>query len=504
MSSMRTTRGRHTRRAELQRQRAYQAQQLPCSPLEAYYRRPLFDPNEWDKRRREGKPRGFQLPSEKRMDPSSASYRNFGRRGHASPSQHRGGAYQDDDKDDYDESMGEYYARGGGGARGGSGSRTRGEYLSPAEAFPAFYSSRPNGSSRRHRSRKKNTRFDLRGSHSTALEFERNKNHGRHQHYRSVPEIQGRPDTRSQKQRGRNNQEDNEEARGDAHQAQGKSSKKKKKSSGRISNRLAEMAKPTAGKLESLEVFRKRLSLRQQGGRGRERGHRQQQRPSTSAHTQKWIEDASQPTKTKLEALREFREKMCRKNARTSQQRKRPLPLSPMQKQWIERAATPKIKTRPFDHKKNSFGCAFGAGGPQRPVGISQYNITPGPGHFGIAEMPRKEGVKFNLSVTPSVIELAVNAKKDVPGPGLYDISNDSRLKPSSGGAFNLSKPMSELDWAIKRAKSQPGVGAYGVPELPKKDGVKFQASSPASELDIIFKTAGNSPGVSRVSCWSL
>ena len=97
-----------------------------------------------------------------------------------------------------------------------------------------------------------------------------------------------------------------------------------------------------------------------------------------------------------------------------------------------------------------------------------------------------------------------MNAKKDVPGPGLYDISNDSRLKPSSGGAFNLSKPMSELDWAIKRAKSQPGVGAYGVPELPKKDGVKFQASSPASELDIIFKTAGNSPGVSRVSCWSL
>ena len=77
--------------------------------------------------------------------------------------------------------------------------------------------------------------------------------------------------------------------------------------------------------------------------------------------------------------------------------------------------------------------------------------------------------MKFNLSYTPNVIDLAVDASRDVPGPAAYDTCNDDRIKPSAGGAFNLYTPASDLELAIAKSKTLPGPGQYNWAEQDRK-----------------------------------
>ena len=77
--------------------------------------------------------------------------------------------------------------------------------------------------------------------------------------------------------------------------------------------------------------------------------------------------------------------------------------------------------------------------------------------------------MKFNLSYTPSVIDLAVDATRDNPGPGSFDLSNDARVKPAAGGAFNLYTPASDLDLVIARSKLTPGPGQYNWADQDRK-----------------------------------
>ena len=87
---------------------------------------------------------------------------------------------------------------------------------------------------------------------------------------------------------------------------------------------------------------------------------------------------------------------------------------------------------------------------------------TPGPSQYQTEQnYLTKSGGRFNLTVTPSVVELAVQSKRDIPGPGAYSVDADTRVQPTAGGAFNLYTPASDLDKVILRAKESPGPGQY-------------------------------------------
>ena len=62
-----------------------------------------------------------------------------------------------------------------------------------------------------------------------------------------------------------------------------------------------------------------------------------------------------------------------------------------------------------------------------------------------------------------------MDATRDNPGPGSFDLSNDARVKPAAGGAFNLYTPASDLDLVIARSKLTPGPGQYNWADQDRK-----------------------------------
>ena len=58
----------------------------------------------------------------------------------------------------------------------------------------------------------------------------------------------------------------------------------------------------------------------------------------------------------------------------------------------------------------------------------------------------------------------------------------------------NVNLP-TEIDIIAKRASQTPGPGAYGIPDLPRKQGVKFSNVFLPTEIDVIAKRASEIPG---------
>ncbi|KAJ1484465.1 hypothetical protein T484DRAFT_1797028 [Baffinella frigidus] len=90
-------------------------------------------------------------------------------------------------------------------------------------------------------------------------------------------------------------------------------------------------------------------------------------------------------------------------------------------------------------------------------------------------------------------LDLEVYAKRGVPDPGLYNITNSS---PARGGKFNMSKPKSDVDWLILRASKIPAPGHYGVPDIRTGMlGARFSTARPKTSLDWEIARAKKTPG---------
>jgi hypothetical protein len=125
---------------------------------------------------------------------------------------------------------------------------------------------------------------------------------------------------------------------------------------------------------------------------------------------------------------------------------------------------------------------------------IKRAKETPSSQDYGIPELPKKQGVKFSSVNLPTEIDLIAARASKIPGPGAYNVRQNAL---SAAGATKISdaNPMSELDWIIKRAKETPSSQDYGIPELPKKQGVKFSSVNLPTEIDLIAMCASKIPG---------
>ena len=56
-----------------------------------------------------------------------------------------------------------------------------------------------------------------------------------------------------------------------------------------------------------------------------------------------------------------------------------------------------------------------------------------------------------------------------------YDL-NKSTLHAAGATKISDANPKSELDWIILRASQTPSSQDYGIPELPRKEGVRFSS----------------------------
>ena len=175
-----------------------------------------------------------------------------------------------------------------------------------------------------------------------------------------------------------------------------------------------------------------------------------------SDKTLHWIEHASRAKEAKLQALEEFqlrlKETKMSPADRTHRQNQRPkTTLSPVRAAWCRTASKPRRIATPY--VSPSISGAFGCSGT-RFVGESEFTSKIGPGDYGIVDDPMTRSntgaCKFNLSVTKDVIDLAVFAKAGIPGPGKYGVcDNPNTITNAGGGKFNLSITMDTIDQAV-------------------------------------------------------
>ena len=276
--------------------------------------------------------------------------------------------------------------------------------------------------------------------------------------------------------------------------------------------RLNAMAKPPRKKIEAAKLFRQKI-------------RNQRKSPSTvlpptaegsattmSQNTIEWIAKSSKAKAAKLEALDEFQQRLKQSKLspkysnRDRFNRIRPATVaSPLREAWMRSASTPKRIATPYNTASIIGNGAFGCTGSRLPT-RSEFELDIGPGDYGIVDDPRTVtntgACKFNLSQTKTTIEQAIYEKRGVPGPGKYGICDDPRSLQSAGACkFNLSITKDTIDLAIYAKRDVPGPGKYkdsshggsGV-----NGGVKFSDAVTKSNLDMCIFNANNTPGPSH------
>jgi hypothetical protein len=229
----------------------------------------------------------------------------------------------------------------------------------------------------------------------------------------------------------------------------------------RAAQRLQKMAQPHPHKLEAAKEYKEKIKMK----------HLPPpinviKKEPMSEKTLLWIEHASKSKDAKLQALEQFQHRLRESKmspADRSRRRQRPqTTLSPVRAAWCRSASKPRRVATPYVSTTRGDG-AFGCSG-QRFPGASEFESDIGPGNYGIVDDPmtisNTGACKFNLSKTKDVIDLAVFAKKDNPGPGHYGVvDNPNTLSNTGACKFNLSMTMDTIDQAIFAKREIPGPG---------------------------------------------
>ena len=87
---------------------------------------------------------------------------------------------------------------------------------------------------------------------------------------------------------------------------------------------------------------------------------------------------------------------------------------------------------------------------------------TPGPGQYGIPELPRKDGVKFSTTNQSGDFDRLVERATRSPGPGAYDVQRGlDYVEPVRTTTFPMFVPPNSLDVLVRRTSRLPGPGQY-------------------------------------------
>lgn len=124
---------------------------------------------------------------------------------------------------------------------------------------------------------------------------------------------------------------------------------------------------------------------------------------------------------------------------------------------------------------------------------IANGSRTPGPGEYKIPTTMKQSGGRFGTTITKSNLELAINAKRDEPGPAAYMLP-DYQTNMKGGRIGTGERPKSDVDWAIYRAKQGPGPGEYVIPTTITQSGGRFGNAITKSPMEQLIDSKKNDP----------
>jgi hypothetical protein len=377
----------------------------PQSVLDAYYRRPLYDADQWKKRSLERKYSTKQMASKSRLDPSSSNYGRFKYSlqhspVHASSSPHIGHASYDHPADfDYIQyEVDEYKRMEIRRAQERTNNMLEEELHRKRRAMPVYITSPIKVHGRR-----------------------RKKGHGKH-----VP-----PHQQQLQSNNNDNGDDDDEMN---HVDRERERRLRLQRARENKKRLIEMSKPKQSSLDAAAVIRTRIQHKRRGPSSPPPSSSSSSSSSSQAlnsanlmskETLDWIEKSSKAKTAKMKTLGEFQERLNKSRQLPTYSNRsnitgrllRPTTVSsPLREAWIRSASTPKRIATPYRSTNRGNG-AFGCTGSRLPE-RSTFELDIGPGQYGIVDNPNNSNncgsCKFNLSTTKNVIDQEIFNKRHV------------------------------------------------------------------------------------------
>ena len=117
----------------------------------------------------------------------------------------------------------------------------------------------------------------------------------------------------------------------------------------------------------------------------------------------------------------------------------------------------------------------------------------PGAMDYPAPRLPKRGGGKFSNAFPKTDTEWKVYMKKDLPGPGQYDLP--ALGEDLKGGQFSTAKPKDDVQVLMDTAKEIPAPGDYNPRELDKaSSNQRFNLSNPKSYLEWIIYNSKQSP----------